>query len=116
MTNDQAEALIAEVRSVRALLELIAEPAIAQRDAKLREELRRIVGGSAKKQKSVLLMDGSRTQTQIASETSVHKGDLSTMVGKLEQARLLKDGKKQPSIAIPIPLGFFDVDQESSRR
>lgn len=116
MNHDQAELLISEVRQLRTLLELIAEPAIAQRDGKLREELRKIVGSSTKKQNSVLLMDGSRSQKQIISETSVHQGDLSTLVGRLEQAGLLADGKKQPKLVISIPSNFFDASPESQRR
>ena len=73
---------------MRELLELLAEPAIAQRDAKLREELREIVGSSLKKQRAVLLMDGSRTQKQIVAETCVNQGHLSSMVGRLDMCRL----------------------------
>jgi hypothetical protein len=110
MNLENGQLLVDEIRRIRQLLELIAEPAIAQRDAKLREELRRIVGASAKKRESVLLMDGSRTQTQIAVETSVHKGDLSTMVGKLDSGGLLVGDKKQPKLAISIPATFFDTN------
>ena len=77
---------------------------------RLRDELRKIVGTSQKKQESVYLMDGSRTQKQIQDQTSVHQGDLSTMVGKLESAGLLADGKKQPKLAISIPSNFFDAN------
>src|SRR5438046_2222069 len=110
MNDEHAQLVLEEVRQMRKLLELLAEPAIAQRDAKLRDELRKIVGSSLKKQQSVLLMDGSRTQTQIITLTSVNKGDLSTMVGKLESAGLLADGKKQPTLAISVPSNFFDAD------
>ncbi len=98
---------------MRKLLELLAEPAIAQRDAKLRDELRKIVGSSSKKQQSVLLMDGSRTQAQIVAQTAVHQGDLSTMLGKMENTGLLADGKKQPKLAISIPANFFDANAET---
>jgi DNA-binding MarR family transcriptional regulator len=100
---------------MRKLLELLAEPAIAQRDAKLRDELRNIAGSSSKKQQSVLLMDGSRTQKQIVAETSVNQGDLSTMVGRLEDAGLLADGKKQPRLVISIHRNFFDATPERKR-
>ena len=101
--------LLEEVRQIRKLVELLAEPAIAQRDAKLRQELRRIVGNSARKQQAVFLMNGSSTQAEIVTQTSVHKGDLSTMVGKLEGAGLLADGRKRPKLAINIPPSFFDA-------
>ena len=113
MNDEHARLLFEEVRQMRKLLELLAEPAIAQRDAKLRNELRKIVGSSPKKQQSVLLMDGSRTQTQIIAQTSVNKGNLSTMVGTLESAGLLTDGKKQPKLAISIPSNFFDANAET---
>lgn len=54
-------------------------------------------------------MDGSRTQKDIVSQTSVHKGELSTMVGKLETAGLLIDDKKYPKLAITIPANFFET-------
>jgi hypothetical protein len=109
MSDEHGNSLLEEVRTIRQLLELLAEPAIAQRDAKLREELRKIVGSSAKKQQSVLLMDGTRTQKQIFEATSVHQGELSTMVGKLEGAGLLLGVKKQPKLAISIPSKFFEA-------
>ena len=111
MNDEQARILLEEVRHMRNLLELLAEPAIAQRDAKLRDELRKIVGPSSKMQRSALLMDGSHTQAQIVAQTSVNQGNLSTMVGKLESAGLLADGKKQPKLAIAIPSNFFDDDE-----
>jgi hypothetical protein len=113
MNDEHAQLLLQEVRQMRKLLELLAEPAIAQRDARLRDELRKIVGSSRKKQQSALLMDGSHTQTQIVAQTSVNKGDLSTMVGKLESAGLLADGKKHPKLAISIPSNFFDANAET---
>jgi hypothetical protein len=106
--ND-AQLLLEEARQIRKLLELLAEPAIAQRDARFRDELRKIVGSSLKKRSAVFLMNGSRTQTQIVAETGVHAGELSTMVGKLEKAGLLADGKKHPKLSILIPANFFDA-------
>src|SRR5690242_11647208 len=110
MNSERDDALLDEVRKMRKLLELLAEPAIAQRDAKLRDALREIVGSSAKKQQAVMLMNGTRTQAQIVTQTSVHQGDLSTMVGRFESAGLLLDGRKQPKLAIPIPSNFFDAN------
>jgi hypothetical protein len=110
MNDEHAQLLLQEVQQIRKLVELLAEPAIAQRDAKLREELRKIVGSSSQKQRAVFLMDGSRTQTQIITQTSVNKGNLSTMIAKLEGAGLLANGKKHPKLAISIPPNFFDAD------
>ena len=71
MNDEHAQILLEEVRQMRKLLELLAEPSIAQRDAKLRDELRKIVGSSLKKQQSVLLMDGSvRTLSSNTSATT----------------------------------------------
>ena len=116
MNDDSARLLLEEVRQMRKLLELLAEPAIAQRDSKLRDDLRKIVGSSLKKQQAVLLMDGSRTQTEIVEQTSVHKGDLSTMVGKLESGGLLADERKQPKLVISVPSNFFDANPDTKRR
>lgn len=113
MNDEHVRLLLEEVRQIRKLLELLAEPAVAQRDAKLRSELRKIVGSSRKKQQSVLLMDGRRTQAQIIAQTSVNQGNLSTMLGKLESAGLLADGKKQPNLTISIPPNFFDANAKT---
>jgi hypothetical protein len=93
-------------------LELLAEDKIAQRDTKQRAALLEIVGTSATKQKSALLMDGTRTQAEIQRATSVNQGHLSTMVGKLHKAKLLADDTKKPKLAISIPLTFFESHAE----
>ena len=116
MNSEQADNILAELRQMRTLLELMAEPAIAQRDAKLRDALREIVGSGVKKQQAVMLMDGSRTQAQIVAQTSVHQGNLSTMVGELETAGLLSDGRKQPRLIITVPSNFFDANPDPKRR
>lgn len=103
--------LLEEVRRIRKLVELLAEPAIAHRDAKLRAELLKIVGASPKKQQAVLLMDGSRAQKDLVAQTAVNGGDLSVMVGKLDGAGLLSDGKKKPKLAIAIPANFFETHE-----
>lgn len=108
MTNDD---LLREVQKIRELLELLAEPAVAQRDAALRDELRRIVGSSQKKQNAVLLMDGTLAQKDIVAQASINKGNLSTTVSQLEQAGLLADGKKLPKLIIPIPPNFFEFNE-----
>lgn len=105
MSDEQTELL----REMRDLLRVMAEPAIAERDAKLRDELRRIVGRSAPRAKSALLMDGNRTQRDIHRETAINEGDLSVFVKKLKEAKLLTgDGK--PKLTISIPPTFFDKE------
>jgi len=59
--NEQTELL----REMRNILLVIAEPALAQRDEKLRATLRGIVGKSKPRAKAVLLMDGTRSQSEI---------------------------------------------------
>jgi hypothetical protein len=90
------------------LLALLAEDKIAQRDAKLRDQLLQIVGNSKPKQKSVFLMDGTRTQKEIRDEVSVNQGNFSVMVGKLSAAKLLICDTKSPKLAISIPTNFFE--------
>jgi hypothetical protein len=111
--SDDCSELLETVRKIHGLLELLAEEKIAQRDAKQRTALLEIVGTSAKKQKSVFLMDGTRTQKEIVTETSVNQGDLSTMVGKLYNAKLLMGDKKKPKLAISIPPNFFESNAET---
>jgi hypothetical protein len=110
---DYSAELLEAVRDIRKLLELLAEPAIAQRDAKLRKELRQIVGASKPYQKSVFLMNGKRNQTEIHAETSINKGNLSTLVSKLNKAKLLTGDPKLPNLVISIPTNFFESDAET---
>jgi hypothetical protein len=108
MTDHSAQVLsvLAEMRD---LLRLIAEPAIAERDKKLREALL-VIGGSAtsKKAKAILLLDGTRTQADVIKGCGIDKGDLSVLVKKLKAADLLKGDPKQPQLAISIPANFFE--------
>ncbi len=57
--NEQSDELLSAVREIRDLVRLMAEPAIAERDQKLRGELRRVSGAASRKARSVLLMDGN---------------------------------------------------------
>jgi DNA-binding Lrp family transcriptional regulator len=90
----------------------MAEPAIAERDRKLRAELRRIVGKSAVRSKAVMLMDGSRSQRDIHRESGVHEGNLSTLVKQLRESKLIAGDGKRPALAIPVPANFFDAGAE----
>jgi hypothetical protein len=100
--------LLTVVSEIRDLLQLIAEPQIAARDQKLRDELVRVVGGGVAKRKSVLAMDGSRTQMEIHKQTGMNIGNLSTMVKQLGKSQLLSGDPKKPKLAISIPVNFFD--------
>jgi DNA-binding MarR family transcriptional regulator len=101
--------ILSAVREIRDLLRLMAEPAIAQRDQKVRGELRRIVGNSGPKAKAVLLMDGTRKQSDIHRETRIDKGQLSTLVKQLNGKGLLSGDRKAPMLAISVPGNFFEA-------
>ena len=75
---------------IRDLLQIIAEPALAKRDERLREELGKAVGKSKLKAKSVHLMDGTQTQTQIGKASGLDKSHLSRFVKALRTVRLVE--------------------------
>ncbi len=106
--DDHSAEILKAICEIRELVRLLAEPAIAERDRKLRTELRRIVGSSALKRSSVLLMDGNRTQKEIRDKTKINQGDLSTLVKKLKEGKLVEGDGKQPRLAISIPHNFFE--------
>ncbi|MDB4909155.1 MAG: hypothetical protein JWO05_3939 [Gemmatimonadetes bacterium] len=101
------EELLTEIRD---LLQVMAEPAIAQRDAKLRATLRGIMGGSEKRSRAIQLMDGSRTQTEIAKESGYDRGDVSKLVKALSTATLVSIREGAPKLLISVPSQFFDKD------
>jgi len=100
--------LLIAVNEIRDLLRMIAEPQIAARDQKLRDELSRLVGKSSQKAKAVLLMDGTHTQVALVKKTGVHAGNLSTLVKALSKSALLVGDAKQPKLSISVPPTFFD--------
>jgi hypothetical protein len=108
MAEHAAEILNA-VLEIRDLIRLMAEPAVAECDRKLRDELRRIVGRSPVKAMSALLMDGGRTQTDIHQEGGMNKGNLSTFIKELKASKLLAADERKPKLAISIPSNFFEA-------
>jgi len=104
----ESNELLSAVQEIRNLVRLMAEPAIAELDRNLRTELKRIVGNSIPKSKAVLLMIGKRTQSDIQRETGINKGNLSTLVKQLNEAKLLTGDPKNPKLSISIPSNFFD--------
>lgn len=68
------------LREIRNLLQVIAEPQIATRDKRLRDELQKIVGTSTKKAKAILAMDGSKNQSTLRKESGMDVGNLSRLV------------------------------------
>ena len=109
---DEKSELLNAILEIRDLVRLLAEPAIAERDQKLRSELKRIVGNSTAKQKSVFYMDGNRSQSDIQREASVHQGNLSTLVKQLKESNLLSGDGKNPKLAISIPSNFFESGEK----
>lgn len=103
-----SDELLTIARKIHDLLELLAEDKIAERDAKQRSLLREIVG-IGKKQAAVRLMDGSRTQKEIITESSLAQSKVSSLVGELSDAGLLIGDRKLPKLAISIPANFFEV-------
>lgn len=95
---------------IRDLLQVIAEPALAKRDAKLRAALRKVVGSGAKKAKAVMLMDGTKSQASIVKESGIDTGNLSRLVKALATAELIATDEKHPALALKIPPTFFDKD------
>lgn len=114
MTIDHSAQMLHVLSEMRDLLRLLAEPAIAQRDKKLREALRNVAGNAGgKKAKAILLMDGKRNQAGIVNECGINQGDLSVLVKKLKGAELLKGDTRQPELAISIPPNFFEQREEA---
>jgi DNA-binding MarR family transcriptional regulator len=101
--NEQTELL----REMRDLLRVIAEPALAKRDERLRASLLRIVGKSEARSKAVILMDGSRGQGAICKESGMDAGNVSRLVKALRAEGLTVTGEK-PKLVIAIPPNFFE--------
>jgi hypothetical protein len=97
------------LREIRDLLRLIAEPALAERDSKLRALLLQIVGKSKRKAGAVVLMDGMRSQAAIRKECGIDMGDLSRLVKALREGALIGADDKQPKTVFPIPVNFLET-------
>ena len=93
---------------IRDLLQVMAEPELAKRDAKRRASLRDVVGNGAQKAKAVLLMDGSRTQATIVKEAGIDTGNLSRLVKALAGGQLIASDQKHPKVLFKVPANFFD--------
>jgi hypothetical protein len=105
---EESENLLSVAIEIRELLKLVAEPAIAQRDEKLRGIIKQIVGKSLAKQKATFLMDGSRNQKDIIQETKIDSSDLSKLVKSFRSDGVLLEGEK-PKLKIPLPAKFFEI-------
>lgn len=102
--DEQTELL----REVRDLLRVIAEPALAERDKKLKAALLEVVGNSKKRAEVVLLMNGFRSQADLHKESGLDRGNVSRIVTALRAKQLIKEDDKTPELVIAIPPNFFD--------
>lgn len=109
--HDEQDALLEAVLEIRELIKLMAGPAMALRDEKLSKALKQIVGRSSVKEKAVLLMDGSRTQTDIRLAMKIDPSDLSKLVRALRESGLLHLSDKL-KIMIPLANDFFKEGKE----
>src|ERR1035438_7280996 len=78
--RDSSEDLLSVAIEIRELLRLLAEPAIAQRDEKLRTSVREIAGRSQSKRRAIFQMDGTQSQKEISHAVGIDQGDLSKLV------------------------------------
>lgn len=106
--DEQTELL----REVRDLLRVIAEPALAERDKKIRRALREVVGRSKQKADAVLLMTGKRSQAELRTAAGMDSGNLSRLVTALRDKALIKPDERHPELVIAIPRNFFDGAEE----
>lgn len=106
--DEQTELL----REVRDLLRVMAEPALAERDKRVRKALREVVGKSKQKAEAVLLMNGKRSQSELRNAAGMDRGNLSRLVGALRGKGLLKPDDRHPELVISVPSNFFDDSEE----
>ena len=108
--NEQTELL----REIRDLLRVVAEPALAERDKRLRTELLETVGKSKPKSKAVMLMDGSRGQNEIRKEAGIDAGQLSRLVRDLREGGLITVAESKPKLLISIQPNFFEGSSDDN--
>lgn len=97
------------LREIRDLLRLIAEPALAKRDERLRASLQQIIGKSKQKAQAVALMDGTRSQAEIRKASEIDDGNLSRLVKALRKAELIGPDDKHPGLVFPMPSNLLDI-------
>jgi hypothetical protein len=94
---------------IRDLLRLMAEPALAKRDERLRTSLQQVVGKSKQKAEAVVLMDGTRSQAGIRKACGIDDGNLSRLVKALLKAELIGSDDKHPKLVFPVPSNLSDI-------
>lgn len=100
------------LREIRDLLRLMAEPALAKRDERLRDSLRAIVGKGKQKAEAVALMNGARSQADIREVCKIDVGNLSRLVKALRDAGLIDTNDKYPKLLFPVPANLLDVERD----
>lgn len=94
---------------IRDLLRLMAEPALAKRDERLRTSLQQVIGKSRQKAEAVVLMDGTRSQAAIRKDCGIDVGNLSRLVKALRAAELIGSDDKHPKLVFPVPSNLPDT-------
>lgn len=98
---------------IRDLMQVLAEPALEKRDAKLRSALRKVVGKGQKKGQAVLMMDGTIPRAAIVKGTGIDSGDLSRLIKALSEHSLIAGDERHPKLRVTIPPNFFDNGEAS---
>jgi hypothetical protein len=93
---------------IRDLLLVIAEPALAKRDHKFRDALRKIVGKSEKSRAAVLLMNGTMGQAAIVKQVPIDQGQLSRLMKALANESLIAPDEKHPKLVVTISAAVFE--------
>ena len=96
------------LREIRDLLRLVAEPALAKRDERLRASLQELVGKSKQKAEVVCLMDGKRSPVEIRKASGIDAGNLSRLITALREAELIGPDVKFPKLVFPTPANLFE--------
>ena len=101
------------LREIRDLLLLIAEPALSQRDERLRGALLKIVGQSSQRAEAVAMMDGTRSQATIRTDCGMDKGNFSRFLKSLREQKLIGPDDGNPKLTFPAPPSLIDSSRKS---
>ncbi len=93
---------------IRDLLQVMAEPSLAQREEKFRDAVRAVGAKSPQRCAAIMLMDGSRSQTAIGKEADLDQSTVSRLVKALSAQSLITADEKHPKLRTKLPLNFFD--------
>ena len=101
--DSKSEALLAEIRD---LLMVIAEPQLAERDRKIREELKKI-GGGEKKQAAILAMADGNDRKNVMTISGIDGSNLTKLVTELTSVAALEPHDTVLKLRCRIPQDFF---------